>query len=316
MRILVTGGSGFVGSNLVRRLLREGYAVHLLLRPTADRWRLEGLERQLTWHWAHLQDRDAVRRAVAQARADWVFHLAVYGAYAFQPDLEQMVDTNLAGTANLLTAALATGFKAFVNTGSSSEYGDCDHAPAEDEPPRPNSYYAVTKAAATGLCRQAARQTGAHIPTLRLYSVFGPYEDPRRLMPRLVAHGLQGRWPPLASPHVVRDFVYVEDVVDAYLRAARTPAQAPGAIYNIGTGVQTSLAALTEIAAQVLKIPAPPPWDTHPGHAWDTRVWIARAERARSILGWEPRHDVEKGLREMADWMRGHVIYYPVERAA
>jgi dolichol-phosphate mannosyltransferase len=263
-----------------------------------------------------MQNREGVRRALAQARADWIFHLAVYGGYSFQPDLEAMVATNVVGTTNLLTAALAAGFEAFVNTGSSSEYGDCDHAPAEEEAPRPNSYYAVTKAAATELCRQAARQSGARIPTLRLYSVFGPYEDPRRLMPRLVAHALQGRWPPLASPHVVRDFVYVDDVVDAYLRAARTPAPEPDAIYNIGTGIQTSLAALAGIATRLFGIPEPPAWGSHRGHTWDTKVWVARAERARIQLGWSPRHDVEQGLAAMGEWMRNHLTHYPVERAA
>jgi dolichol-phosphate mannosyltransferase len=316
MRALVTGGSGFVGSNLVRRLVREGHDVHLLVRPSADRWRLEGLVDALTWHRADMQDRGSVRRTLAQARADWIFHLAVYGAYSFQPDLEAMVATNVVGTTNLLTAALATGFEAFVNTGSSSEYGDCDHAPAEDEAPRPNSYYAVTKAASTWLCQQAARQSGAHIPTLRLYSVFGPYEDPRRLIPQLVAHGLQGRWPPLASPDVVRDFVYVDDVVDAYLRAARTPSPEPGAVYNIGTGVQTSLRALTEIAGRALAIPVPPPWGTHSGHTWDTRVWVAQAGRARSVLQWEPRCGVEEGIRAMAAWIPRHAARYPVQLAA
>lgn len=305
-----------MGANLVRRLVQDGHEVHLLVRPVVDTWRLEGLDAALTWHQADLQDRESVRRALSQARADWIFHLAVYGAYAFQPDLETMVLTNVVGTTNLLTAALATGFKAFVNTGSSSEYGDCDHAPAEDEAPQPNSYYAVTKAASTWLCRQAARQSGAHIPTLRLYSVFGPYEDPRRLIPRLVAHGLQGRWPPLAAPDVVRDFVYVDDVVDAYLRAARTPPPEPGAVYNIGTGIQTSLRDLTEIVARALAIPVPRSWGTHPGHAWDTRVWVAQAERARSVLQWEPQFGVEEGVRAMAAWIPNHAVHYPVQLVA
>jgi dolichol-phosphate mannosyltransferase len=316
VRALVTGGSGFVGSNLVRRLVRDEHDVHLLLRPRADTWRLEGLDGALTWHRADLQDREGVRRALVEARADWIFHLAVYGAYAFQTDLDAMVLTNVVGTTNLVTAALASGFQAFVNTGSSSEYGDCDHAPAEAEAPRPNSYYAVTKAASTGLCQQAARQSGAHIPTLRLYSVFGPYEDPRRLIPRLVAHGLQGRWPPLAAPDVVRDFVYVDDVVDAYLRAAQTPSPEPGAVYNIGTGVQTSLRDLTEIAARALAIPVRPSWGTHPGHTWDTRVWVAQAGRARSVLRWEPHVGVEEGLRAMAAWMPKYAKYYLEQLAA
>jgi len=316
VRALVTGGSGFVGSNLVRRLLAEGHEVHVLLRSDAPRWRLEGLERQLRCHHAQLEDAQAVERALLDARPDWVFHLAVYGAYSFQTGLLPMVRTNVLGTANLLAAALAAGCRAFVNTGSSSEYGDRDHAPTEEEGVYPNSYYAVTKASATWLCREAARQHQAHIPTLRLYSVFGPFEDPRRLMPRLVAHALRGRWPPLASPQVVRDFVYIDDVVDAYLLAVRTPGQEPGAIYNVGTGAQTALAQLAEIAVKLFGLPEPPPWGAHPGHAWDTRVWVAQPEHARRILGWKPQIPLEQGLRAMAAWMEQHLDRYPLESAA
>ncbi len=316
MRTLVTGGSGFVGSNLVRRLLTDGHEVHLLIQSDAPRWRLEGLDRMLRYHRAPLEDALAVERAVQAAQPEWVFHLAVYGAYSFQGDLLEMVRTNVLGTANLLEGALAAGCRAFVNTGSSSEYGDRDHAPSEEEGVHPNSYYAVTKASATWLCREAARQHRAHIPTLRLYSVYGPFEDPRRLMPRLVAHALRGRWPPLASPHVVRDFVYVDDVVDAYLLAAGTPGQAPGAIYNVGTGAQTSLAQLAEAAIRLFGLPEPPPWGAHPGHAWDTRVWVAQPERIQRTLGWRPRVPLEPGLRAMAAWMEEHLERYPLEPAA
>ena len=177
-RVLLTGGTGFVGANLARRLVRDGHELHLLVRSACQPWRIADIRTDLRLHELHLHDAETVARVVAQIRPDWVFHLAVHGAYSWQTELEQMVRTNIQGTMSLVSACLKTGFAAFVNAGSSSEYGLKDHAPAESEPLEPNSHYAVTKAAATLFCRYTAQSQRVHLPTLRLYSVFGPYEDP------------------------------------------------------------------------------------------------------------------------------------------
>src|SRR5207249_3588655 len=199
-----------------------------------------GVEDRFTWLQADLDDRRQLRRTLSELRPQWVFHLAAHGAYSWQVDALAIMRTNVMGTASLVEACLEVGFEAFVNTGSSSEYGPKDHPPKEDEALVPNSRYAVAKAAATMYCTQAAIAAGAPITTLRLYSVYGPWEDPRRFVPQLVAQGLTGRLPPLASPDTARDYVYVDDVSDACLAAARGGSR-PGAVYNLGTGVQTTL---------------------------------------------------------------------------
>jgi len=104
-----------------------------------------------------------------------------------QVDVQRMLQTNIFGTANLVQACLKTGFDTFVNTGSSSEYGFKDHAPSENELPEPNSHYAVAKVSATMFCQFTARNQKVHIPTLRLYSVYGPFEEPTRLLPRVIS---------------------------------------------------------------------------------------------------------------------------------
>ena len=199
-RVILTGGTGFVGANLARRLLRDGHEVHLLVRPNYQPWRIEEIRPDVRLHELHLHDAEAVARVVSQIRPDWVFHLAVHGAYSWQTDWEQMVRTNIQGTMSLVSACLKTGFEAFVNTGSSSEYGFKDHAPAESEPLEPNSHYAVTKAAATMFCRHTAQSRRVHLPTLRLYSVFGPYEDPGRLLPDPHYAWPEGRTAPAGGP--------------------------------------------------------------------------------------------------------------------
>src|SRR5262245_32015093 len=146
-RVLVTGGTGFVGANLVRRLLRDGHEVHLLVSPAYTTWRLAGIRRDVRLVRADLSEAEAVDAAVRRARPDWVFHLAAYGAYSWQEDLDRILRTNFHGTVHLVRAALRHGAQAIVNAGSSSEYGYKDHAPDEREWVDPNSCYARAKQA-------------------------------------------------------------------------------------------------------------------------------------------------------------------------
>jgi nucleoside-diphosphate-sugar epimerase len=303
-RVLLTGGTGFVGANLARRLLRDGHELHLLVRPACQLWRIADIRSDLRLHELHLHEAETVERVVGQIRPDWVFHLAVHGAYSWQTEWEQMVRTNIQGTMSLVSACLKTGFAAFVNTGSSSEYGLKDHAPAESEPLDPNSHYAVTKAAATMFCRHTAQSRRVHLPTLRLYSVFGPYEDPGRLLPTLIMHGLQGKLPPLADPDVARDFVYVDDVVEAYLLAATVQTPEWGPIYNVGTGVQTTLREVVAVAKQAMNLSVEPVWNAMPNRHWDANVWVSDNRKIRAQLGWQPRHTFAEGFRMMLNWLR------------
>lgn len=260
---------------------------------------------QVHLHEANLGDSDALRGQLAEIRADWIFHLATHGAYPQQKDVEQIVQTNVAGTINLLEAALAVGFEAFVNTGSSSEYGFKDHAPSEDEWLEPNSAYAVTKAAGTLYCTHIARSTGAHVVTLRLYSVYGPFEEPTRLMPQLLGRSLRDTLPPLVGPDTARDYVYVDDVSDA-LVAAATRTNTTGSVYNIGSGIQTPLRTVVDIVRRLRRIPTEPAWGSMPGRSWDTTTWIADNRRARAELGWQPRRGLEDGIALMAGWLDEH----------
>ena len=303
-RAVLTGGTGFVGASVARRLLRDGHEVHLLVRPGYARWRIGDLLDDVRLHLVDLGDAAALGDTVGQIRPDWVFHLAAYGAYSWQTDLDQMLQTNVQGTMNLVRACLRHGWEAFVNTGSSSEYGYQDHPPAEWERVEPNSHYAVTKASATLFCRYTAQSQGVRLPTLRLYSVYGPWEEPTRLIPTMIVRGLQGRLPPLVNPAIARDFVYAEDVNDAYLLAATQPGQEPGAVYNVGSGVQTTIREVVEVARRALSIPEEPSWGSMPDRGWDTQVWVSDNRKIRQALGWEPRHTFEAGFCQFAAWLQ------------
>ena len=122
-RALVTGGTGFVGANLVRRLLEDGHELGLLVRPNRDPWRLAELSSNVRWLEASIETGAGLDELVADFKPQWVFHLAAHGAYSWQRDQAAILRTNVLGTANLLEACLRTGFEIFVNTGSSSEPG-------------------------------------------------------------------------------------------------------------------------------------------------------------------------------------------------
>ena len=306
-RVIVTGASGFVGANLARRLLRDGHEVYLLLRPGYQAWRLDAIRDHVRLIEAPLHDSDAVGPIVSRIRPDWVFHLAAHGAYSWQQDLPQITQTNILGTMSILTACVRVGFEAFVHAGTSSEYGYKDHPPAETEFLEPNSHYAVTKAAATLFCRYTGQHENLPVTTLRLYSVYGEYEDPGRLMPTLIRRGLSGELPPLVSPDTARDYVYIDDVVDAFLLAAGSRVQKSGAVYNLGTGVQTSLRQVVDVARKVLAIRAEPQWGEMTARPWDTNCWVADNRLIRQELGWAPQYSFEDGFRNMVEWANEHV---------
>jgi UDP-glucose 4-epimerase len=281
-RTLVTGAGGFIGANLVRRLLADGHRVTALVRPGSDRWRLEGLDLDVV---------EADVREGVPSGFDLVFHLAAHGAYSWQEDEPAIRETNVLGTRN----ALAAGRRVVV-AGSSSEYGPKPHAPSEDEPLEPDSAYGAAKAAATTL----TLEHGGVV--LRLYSAYGPWEEPDRLIPTLLGRALVGELPPLVSPKVARDFVHVDDVCEAFVRAADRGE--PGRVYNLGSGRQTTIEEVVETVRALLGVDAEPEWGSMPHRRWDTDTWVANPDRIRHELGWEARTDLEDGLRRTLDWLR------------
>jgi nucleoside-diphosphate-sugar epimerase len=306
VRALVTGAGGFVGANLVEELAVQGHDVVAWVRPGSDNWRLDHLAGQIEVADVDLLEPDAIHDGVAAARPEWVFHLAAHGAYSWQRDPEVIMQTNLVAAVHLLSACQSHGFDAFINAGSSSEYGSKDHAPLEADLPEPNSDYAVMKAATTLHGRFVAQRDDVHVVTLRLYSVFGPWEQPGRLMPTLVARGLKGELPPLVSPDTPRDFISVRDTNRAFMAAARHTELERGSVLNIGAGRETKLREVVEVARAELGIEAEPQWGTEPQRHWDTSVWVSDPTVARERLGWEAEDDVATGFKALADWMRGH----------
>jgi UDP-glucose 4-epimerase len=297
----------------VRRLLADGHDVRAVIRPGTDAWRLDGVAVERVE--LDLRAGDLAARLLDRP-TDWVFHLATHGAYSWQTNESEIVATTLDVTAGLLDAVVEREVEAFVHAGSSSEYGPKAHAPDEEEPLEPTTVYGSAKAAATALCRRFARSRDRHVVTLRLYSVYGPFEEPRRFVPTLLVRGLAGSLPPLVAPGTARDFVYVDDVCDAFVGAAVKSDLPRGTVLNVGTGRQTTIGEAVAIVRSLLGVEAEPEWESHAPRPWDTDCWIANPARARELLGWEAGTGLEEGFRATVDWLRASPLLGRVYRPA
>ncbi len=305
MKALVTGAGGFIGANLVRHLLAGGHEPVAVVRPSGDPWRLAELRNDAARVKLDLGDPEAIERAVLAQRPEVIFHLAAHGAYSWQQDLAKMLAVNVRAVDVLLGTASQLG-ATVINAGSSSEYGYQDHPPREDQLVRPNSPYAVTKVAATYLCQLAADRDGVRAMTLRLYSVYGPWEDPGRLIPTLVRRAVAGGWPPLVGRDTARDFVWVEDACEAFVRAATAEPPEAGAVFNIASGTQTTLEELVTVASTTFGVDREPEWGTMAQRAWDTSVWVGDPTSAAEQLHWRALTSLGEGLARMGAWLAEH----------
>lgn len=317
-RVLVTGAGGFIGANLVRRLLADGYETHAICRPRTDHWRLLSIQNQLTLHEFSLTEAEVLRACVNEVRPNWVFHLAANGAYSWQQDITEMIASNITATANLLECAIESGVNAFVAAGSSSEYGFRTSAAVEDDWIDPNSEYAVMKACATNLCRLYAAKKALKAAVLRLYSVYGPYEDPDRFMPTLIKFALDGRLPPLVDRQIARDFVFVDDVVDAFIMTAGSleadsaecngKVISPGSVFNVGSGRQCTIEEVVELVREILEISEKPIWGSMNNRNWDTTVWVGNCQKIKQELGWSAKIGLAEGLGRLIEWSRAQSL--------
>lgn len=300
-RVLITGGSGFLGACLTRRLIAEGYEVHLALRASSRLWRLVGLEGRYLAHEADLCDAAAIRRAVQASRPEIIFHLATHGAYPFQRDRATILATNLQGTANLLDALDGHEYRALVQTGSSSEYGQKNSPMCENDILEPRSDYGVTKAAATLLC-QAEAYKGRPVTSVRVFSAYGPWEEPTRLVPYVMDCCFRGENPKVTAGVQPRDFIFADDVLDLLVCAAECPA-AYGQILHAGTGIQSTVRDMIEtIVAECGGGRVRPEYGAASVKMNEPTCWIASIACTQALTGWRPRHDLRAGIRRMWQW--------------
>jgi dolichol-phosphate mannosyltransferase len=292
----VVGASGFIGAKLFFSLSRLRSDVFAVSREVESSWRL------LHCPYGNRLPLDItvpqeVDDAVNRHRPRTIFNLSAYGSYERQSDARRIHQVNYNGTLNLLHALTETGCDAFVQAGTSSEYGLNCAAPAESAELQPNSDYAVSKVSVSYLLGYHGRTKHFPCTHLRLYSVYGPWEERDRLISSVVRFGLQGNYPPLVNPAISRDFLYVDDCTRAFVRAALTTCrQAPGRIFNIATGVKTTIGDVANHSRELFGIVTPPIFGAMPERKWDLADWYGDPARARTELDWSSRVSFRDGL--------------------
>jgi nucleoside-diphosphate-sugar epimerase len=300
-RILITGGSGFIGANLTRALLADSHEVYLLLRPGNLRWRLTELEGRFAPLWADLRDGEAVRRQVVRCRPDVIYHLAAHGTKVTDHDRAAVLSTCLTGTANLFDALTGLECRAFVHAGSSSEYGQKDRAMRDDDLLEPRTDYAVGKAAATLLALAEAKR-GRPVSVVRIFSAYGPWEDPCRIASTVMAACRRGVSAHVTAGDQPRDFIYVDDVVQL-LRLAADEQRVHGQVLHAGTGRRQTVRDMIETVAR--RCGAPPPiFGAQSQRPDEPAVWQASIERTTALTGWRPSIGLDEGVARMWDWFR------------
>ena len=291
--VLVTGGSGFIGAHLCRRLQREGARVH----ATSRREAADGAE-GAAWHRLDLADAEAAGRLVDQLEPEIVFHLASHVAGARDMALVRPTfEANLASTVHLLEAATRRGCRRFVQVGSLEE-PDPGEALAT-----PSSPYAAAKAAASSYARMFHALYGTPVVLARLFMVYGPDQrDLRKLIPYVILSLLRGERPELSSGERPVDWIYVDDVVEGLLRIAGVE-ELDGQRVDLGTGELMTVRGVVEELFARLAPDAAPPFGSMPDRPMEQVRKADVAATARQ-LGWQPGTSLRQGLEQTVAWYR------------
>ena len=306
-QFLVTGGSGFIGSHLCRRLLGEGHRVRVLDNLSLGRRdNLSDVADDIDFREADLRDEDELRHSVEGV--DYVFHHAAIASVQTsveQPLMEQQI--NSVGTLRLLEAARQAGVHRVVFAASASAYGNDPRVPKrEDMRPMPESPYAISKLAGEYYCGVYNSLYGLETVCLRYFNVYGPRQDPASPYSGVISifakRMLNGQAPLVHGDGLqTRDFVSVHDVVAANMLAYQVEC-AQGQVYNIGSGYSSSLMDLLTAFNSVLSCNIQAEFAE--ARSGDVRDSLADISKAKSQLGYEPLMNLQRGLREVVEWMR------------
>lgn len=303
--IVVFGAGGFIGANLVRAILQYRTDVFAVTSKPFVPWRLDDIPANHILH-CNITNKNQLEDLFSRHAFKTIFDLAAYGAYSKQSDVELTYETNLNGLLNLLEISSQYSIRAFVHAGSSSEYGLNAAAPREDAPLVPNSHYAVTKVAAAHLIKYYGILKDVPITNLRYYSIYGAFEEPDRLIPRLIDEGIKQTYPPLVQPDISRDFVYIDDAVFATLLAANQIGKVKGESINIASGQKTTILQLADAAKEIFQIPTSPQWGEFPNRKWDLKDWYGDATLAKEKLGWQNATSLKDGLLKTYEWQKSY----------
>lgn len=298
-RVMVTGATGFIGRRALQGLIELGFEVHCLSRGA------DAAGADVRWHRADLRAHAEIARLLDDIRPTHLLHLAwetAHGSYYTTPDNVRWVVDSL----HLVDAFIRSGGRRFVGAGTAAEYDLTMSTDLSEEtsPVRPNGLYGECKDALWRVVRRCAAQAGVGHAWGRIFFCYGPGEEPSRMVPTLIARSLRGEAIPFQEGHSVRDYVYVDDVADAFVRL--TDAEMDGAV-NVGSGEGVRLRDMVERIATASGRPGSVSFGALPTPAYEPARVVADMTRAREELGWRPRSSLDQGIRQTVEWWRDRI---------
>ena len=301
-RVFVTGASGFVGSAVVRSLVAQGREVAVLLRASSSPQRLQGCLDRLRVVRADLQGVEAVAHDIADFAPDAVLHLGwegVKGADRNSP----VQASNIASSLALFRIAADCGCQAFVGMGSQAEYGPAPGKLDESAPTRPTTVYGAAKLSTCLMLDRLGAANGQPFAWLRLFSSYGPGDDPSWLLQYLARMLLSGQRPALTAAQQVWDYIHVDDVAGAVIAAMDSRAQG---VFNLGSGRAHKLEHIITTLRDLVDPGLPLGFGEVPYRPDQVMHLEADIGRLAAATGWRPHVPLDTGLRQVVDWLREH----------
>jgi UDP-glucose 4-epimerase len=304
--VLVTGGAGFIGAHLVQRLVADGADVHVLTSEVSSLFpgRLLDIKNKITVHEGNVVDRSAMDSIARAVKPQIIYHMAAFTHVGKSwTRVDECIQTNVQGTVSLLEALHDVGYERFLNFGTSEIYGDIPAPFREDAIVNPISPYAVSKYAAERFCRMLHRSYGWPLVMLRPFNAYGPGQTPDRIIPEIIARAVRGQELAMTQGRQTREFNYVTDLVDGFVRAAVTPG-IEGEVINIGCGEDISMRDLATTILDLMGNPITPKFGALPERPAEIMEMRCDNTKARTLLGYAPKHSMADGLAKTIEWYR------------
>ncbi|MBS3887268.1 MAG: NAD(P)-dependent oxidoreductase [Firmicutes bacterium] len=302
MRCFVTGGTGHIGSYLVRLLLEQGYQVAALIRPTSDPWRIKDVLNRLQIIPGDLAAMEEAAASVRSFAPEMVFHLGWYGVGSSHRNDPAQVTQNLAGTLKLLQLASESGCQRWICLGSQAEYGLCDGVLTEELPVRPVTLYGATKLSVGLLSQKLCETYNVGFTWLRLLATYGPMDDQQHMIPYVILTLLRGQSPALSPGEQRWDYLYVEDAARAIWQAATMPA-AQG-VFNLGSGEAATVKSIVERIRDMIDPSLMLDFGAVPYRPDQVMCLQADISRLQQATGWAPQVSLDEGLKRTVEWYR------------
>jgi len=309
--VLITGGAGFIGANFTYKFLDFGYNVHLIEKKESNLWRLKDIRERIGLHYVDLKNYNKLESLITKLKPLIILHFAALGTYPRkQQEVKEMIETNLLGTINLVDACSRINFECFINTGSSSEYGIKDKPMKESDLLEPDNPYGITKAAGTMYCQYMAKKLNLPIVTMRLFAVYGYFEEQARLIPTIIKACLKNSGLKLSSSNSVRDFIFIEDLISAYLKAINKIKKIKGEIFNVGSGKQNTIDEVVKVIKKITYSTTKPQYGQVELAQYEPKNWVADISKIKNRLGWQPKYNLEEGLKKNIEWFKKNLSFY------